>query len=302
MNKNTRGSIILLITALIWGTTFVVQSSAMDDIGPLLFLVTRFFLGGLSLLPVIFFMDKKRLRDGSLNNEHISSLNKYSVKAGFICGLALMAAAALQQYGLITTSAGKAGFITAIYIVLVPIAGFFIGKRIPKATWISVLIAIVGFYLLSIKEGFSIETGDLLCLLCAFGFTVQILLVDHFMENKADALILSCTEFFTVSAVLFFPMLIVEGFHFILIKNAAFSILYCGIMASGVAYTFQVIGQRDTSPTMATLLMSLESVFAALSGWLLLGEKLTLRELAGCILVFIGVIIAQLAQPAPDKG
>ena len=131
MNKNTRGSIILLITALIWGTTFVVQSSAMDDIGPLLFLVTRFFLGGLSLLPVIFFMYKKRLRDGSLNNEHISSLNKYSVKAGFICGLALMAAAALQQYGLITTSAGKAGFITAIYIVLVPIAGFFIGKRIP---------------------------------------------------------------------------------------------------------------------------------------------------------------------------
>ncbi len=296
MSNNMKGSILLLITAIIWGTTFVVQSAAMDDIGPLLFIVSRFFIGGLSLVPVILLLNRRGTGSGS----KISSAGlKHSIRCGIICGILLATASSLQQYGLLTTTAGKAGFITAIYIVLVPIAGFFLGRRINKVTWGCVIIALIGFYLISIKEGFTVERGDLLCLLCSFMFTAQIMAIDYFMEKGADAIVLSCTEFFTVAAVMFIPMLIFEGFHFILIKNAAFSILYSGIMSSGVAFTFQTIGQRDTNPTIATLIMSLESVFAAISGALFLHEILTLREFFGCALVFIGVIAAQLAQPNP---
>ena len=295
MNRNTRGCILLLITALIWGTAFVAQSTAMDNIGPLLFVVARFLLGGAVLLPFIFILNKKKLNSGLITKSAQRDLTAESIKGGMICGLGLLAGTTLQQYGLITTSAGKSAFITALYIIIVPIAGTLIGKRISKAVWISVVIAIIGFYLLCIKDGFSVAKGDFLCLLSAFAFTFQILFIDHFMEKGVDPVILSCTEFFTVAFIAFFPMLIFEGFHMQLIKDAAFSIFYCGVMSSGVAYTLQVIGQRDTDPAIATLIMSLESVFAALSGWLLLHEQMTARELIGCAMVFAAVLIAQLS-------
>ena len=295
MNRNTRGCILLLITALIWGTAFVAQSTAMDNIGPLLFVVARFLLGGAVLLPFIFVLNKKKLNSGLITKSAQRDLTAESIKGGMICGLGLLAGTTLQQYGLITTSAGKSAFITALYIIIVPIAETLIGKRISKAVWISVVIAIIGFYLLCIKDDFSVARGDFLCLLSAFAFTFQILFIDHFMEKGVDPVILSCTEFFTVAFIAFFPMLIFEGFHMQLIKDAAFSIFYCGVMSSGVAYTLQVIGQRDTDPAIATLIMSLESVFAALSGWLLLHEQMTAREFIGCAMVFAAVLLAQLA-------
>lgn len=295
MSKNLRGSIILIITALIWGTAFVAQSTAMDQIGPLMFVFSRFLLGGAVLVPFVFLLNKKRVASGAVSESKQRENTRFSIKAGMICGIGLFGGTTLQQYGLITTSAGKSAFITALYIIVVPVVGIFIGKKVNRNVWVSVVVAIIGFYLLCIKSGFSIATGDVLCLLSAFAFTFQILSIDHFTEAGADPVTLSCTEFFTVAAIVFLPMLFFEGFHMKLIQDAAFSIFYCGVMSSGVAYTLQVIGQRDTEPALATLLMSLESVFAALSGWIFLHEQMTVREFIGCALVFAAVIVAQLS-------
>ena len=295
MSKNLRGSIILIITALIWGTAFVAQSTAMDQIGPLMFVFSRFLLGGAVLVPFVFLLNKKRVASGAVSESKQRENTRFSIKAGMICGIGLFGGTTLQQYGLITTSAGKSAFITALYIIVVPVVGIFIGKKVNRNVWVSVVVAIIGFYLLCIKSGFSIATGDVLCLLSAFAFTFQILSIDHFTESGADPVTLSCTEFFTVAAIVFLPMLFFEGFHMKLIQDAAFSIFYCGVMSSGVAYTLQVIGQRDTEPALATLLMSLESVFAALSGWIFLHEQMTVREFIGCALVFAAVIVAQLS-------
>ena len=302
MSRNLRGSLALLITALVWGVAFVFQSTAMEDIKPLLFSSVRFFLAGLVLIPIIALRGTKARAEGKFKKEERQELIKLSVKGGIICGIGLTGGSIFQQYALITTSAGKSAFITALYIILVPIAGIFIGKRINKMVWVSVTVAIAGFYLLCIKDGLgNIARGDMLCLCSAFVFTFQILSIDHFMEKGADPFILSCVEFFTVTALLFFPMLFIEGFHMTPIKKAMGSILYCGIMSGGVAYTCQVLGQRDAEPAIATLIMSLESVFAALAGWVLLHERLSLRELTGCGLVFAAVILAQLT-PVQKKS
>ncbi len=302
MNKKLRGSLVLFVTALIWGVAFVFQSTAMDDIKPLLFSVVRFFLAGLVLLPVIAVRNARSPEFKKLAEEKKQDLKLLSIKGGIVCGFGLMGGSILQQYGLVTVSAGKSAFLTTLYIILVPVAGIFLGKKAGKMLCVSVIVAITGFYLLCMKDGFGhIEKGDMFCLLSAFAFTFQIHSIDHFMEEGADPIILSCTEFFTVSALLFFPMLIMEGFHMAPIKNALGSILYCGVMSGGVAYTCQVLGQKDADPTIATLIMSLESVFAALAGWILLHESLSLRELTGCVLVFAAVILAQIT-PAQNKG
>lgn len=303
MSRNLRGSLILFITALIWGVAFVFQSTAMDDIKPLLFSVVRFFFAGLVLLPVIAFRNKKSPEITRLTTEEKRDLKLLSMKGGFVCGIGLMGGSILQQYGLVTVSAGKSAFLTALYIILVPIAGIFLGKKAGRMLWISVVVAIVGFYLLCMKEGFGhIARGDMFCLCSAFAFTFQIHSIDHFMEEGADPIILSCTEFFTVSALLFFPMLLFEGFHLEPIQRAFGSILYCGVMSGGVAYTCQVIGQKDAEPAIATLIMSLESVFAALAGWLLLHEHMSTREFIGCALVFAAVILAQLTPPQKERA
>ena len=296
MNRNLRGSLVLLVTAFIWGVSFSFQSAAMDKITPLLFSTVRFFLAGLVLLPVIAVC---RMRDNALKlhtKEEQHELAVLSIKGGVVCGITLAAGATIQQYALITTTAGKVAFITALYIIIVPIIGVFGGKKISRTICISVAVATVGFYLLCMKNGLDgIAKGDVLSLIDAFCFAFNILAVNYYMEKGSDSFILSCTEFFTVTILLLFPMLFAEGFHIAPIKDAWGSILYCGIISGSVAYTCQVIGQKDADPAIATLVMSLESVFAAIAGWLILNERLSPREIFGCVLVFAAVILAQLA-------
>ncbi|MCR5686987.1 MAG: DMT family transporter, partial [Lachnospiraceae bacterium] len=201
-----------------------------------------------------------------------------------------------QQVGVSLTTAGKAGFITAIYIILVPILSIFLGHRIPKIIWFCAFLSLTGFYFLCIKEGFSVNPGDIYCLICAFCFSVQIMTIDHFTKKdwKVDPVMISMVQFFVVGLISTFLMLLFETPSFPAILRAGGSILYAGALSSGVAYTLQILGQRDSSPETAPLIMSLESVFAAIFGCLLLGEVMTAKEVFGCVLVFISVILSQL--------
>lgn len=228
-----------------------------------------------------------------------SASHRSTLIGGICCGIALGAASCLQQVGISMTTAGKAGFITALYIVIVPVLGVFIGKKIPKITWLCVAIAVAGFYLLCVNEGFSISRGDLTVLGCAVLFSIHILLIDHFVSQGVDGVLMSCIQFFVAGALSLVLTLLFEEPSLNAILSAKVSILYAGILSSGVGYTLQITAQKHTDPTIATLLMSLESVFAALSGWLILHETLSPKELLGCALVFAAVILAQI--PLPQK-
>ena len=199
------------------------------------------------------------------------------------------------------TTAGKAGFITALYIVIVPLLGVFIKKKIPKITWLCAGIAVVGFYLLCVKEGFSVSAGDLLVLCCAFFFSIHIMVIDYFNGKQVDGVRMSCIQFLVAGLISLVLMLVFEQPSLENLWAAKGSILYAGVLSCGVAYTLQILGQRDTEPTTATLILSLESVFAALSGWALLHETLSFKELAGCALVFAAVILAQIPLPVKAK-
>lgn len=290
MSKNLKGSLMLLVAALIWGTAFVAQSVGMDYIGPFTFNGVRTLVGGIVLLPVIFFIDRSRRKNGVVTEE---TSNKKYIPGGIVCGLVLFGASSLQQVGIQYTTAGKAGFLTALYIVIVPIIGIFIGRKAGLKVWVSVLIALAGTYLLSVQEGFSIGVGDTYCILCAVVFSFHILAVDKFAPIT-DAVKLSCVQFFTAGSISLVVALITENPQIADILRAWLPILYCGIMSSGVAYTLQIVGQRDTQPAVASIIMSLESVFSALAGWVILSEQLAPKELFGCVLVFAAVIITQL--------
>lgn len=296
MSKRMQGNIMLLITAMIWGSAFVAQSKGMEYIGPFTFNVMRNFIGGIVLLPVIALFSRGK----KYEPEEKKQLNKNTLIGGVCCGLVLFLASSFQQYGLVHTTAGKAGFITALYIVIVPLLGVFMGKRVPKIIWGCVALAIAGFWLLCIKEGFTVGLGDLMVLICALFYSVHIVTIDHF-SPKVDGVKMSCIQFFTAGVVSIIPMLLWEEPQASAIMDAIWTILYAGVLSSGVAYTFQIIAQRHTEPTVATLLMSLESVFAALSGWLILNESLLPKELLGCVLVFIAVILAQIPLPVKTK-
>lgn len=296
MSKRMQGNIMLLITAMIWGSAFVAQSKGMEYIGPFTFNVMRNFIGGIVLLPVIALFSRGK----KYEPEEKKQLNKNTLIGGVCCGLVLFLASSFQQYGLVHTTAGKAGFITALYIVIVPLLGVFMGKRVPKIIWGCVALAIAGFWLLCIKEGFTVGLGDLMVLICALFYSVHIVTIDHF-SPKVDGVKMSCIQFFTAGVVSIIPMLLWEEPQASAIMDAIWTILYAGVLSSGVAYTFQIIAQRHTEPTVATLLMSLESVFAALSGWLILNERLLPKELLGCVLVFIAVILAQIPLPVKAK-
>ena len=286
MGKKARANILLVLTALIWGCAFVAQSSAMDFVGPFTYNTSRNVLAFFTLLIVVKIFNRGK--------EKSKAANRISVIGGICCGLVLGVASAFQQVGVSMTTAGKGGFITALYIIIVPIFGIFIGKKIPKIIWLCVALAIFGFYLLCVNEGFSISTGDLFVLACAFCFAVHILVIDHFTDKKADGIKMSCIQFLVAAIVSAVLMFIFEEPQISAIWDAKIPILYAGIMSSSVGYTLQIVAQKDTDPTTATLLMSLESVFAALAGWLFLHELLSLKELAGCIVVFAAVIIAQI--------
>jgi drug/metabolite transporter (DMT)-like permease len=232
-------------------------------------------------------------------NDSTSQDKKTVLIGGVCCGIALFLASNLQQVGIQYTSVGKAGFITAMYIVLVPVLGIFLGKRAGLKVWISVALAVAGLYLLCITEGFSIGKGDILVLLCAFGFSAHILVIDYF-SPKADGVRLSCIQFLVCGILSGICMFVTEKPDLSAILQAWMPILYAGVMSCGVAYTLQIIGQKDMDPTIASLILSLESVVSVLSGWALLGQKLSARELFGCVLMFAAIILAQL--PGKEQG
>lgn len=298
MKKEMQGNLMLLITALIWGSAFVAQSAGMNYVGPFTYNMSRNLIGFLTLIPVVLIFRKISRKEHPLTAEAQIGLIRRTIKGGIFCGLVLGIASSIQQVGVSMTTAGKAGFITALYIIIVPILGVFLKKQIPKILWLCIAIALSGFWLLCIKEGFAVSAGDLFCLLCAFCFSVHILVIDHFTAQHTDSVMMSCVQFLVaglLSAVLTF---LFETPTWSAVWDAKLTILYAGVLSSGVAYTLQVAAQRYTRPAVATLLMSLESVFAALFGGLILHEILTGRELLGCILVFTAVILAQIPLPA----
>ncbi len=294
MRKQLRGSLLLLFTALIWGTAFVAQSEGMNYVEPFTYNAVRTLIGGLVLLPVIAAFRSSKRADSS---EAKPYSKRDTVTGGMICGCVLFVASSFQQSGISMTTAGKAGFITALYIIIVPLIQLLTGKKCSAAVWISVVIAALGFWLLCMNEGLSLGRGDALVLCCAVFFALHILVIDHFNARGADGMVMSCIQFFTAGILMLASMFLFESPDIECILDAKYTILYTGIMSSGVAYTLQIIGQKEVEPATATLIMSLESVFAALSGWLVLHEALSGKELCGCALVFAAVLLAQKRQP-----
>lgn len=295
--QQIRNSILLLLAACIWGVAFVAQSVAMDHIGPYTFSCIRFLLGGIVLLPVIGIFSVSGKGRSVKAEGSVWKRNRLLIIGGICCGIALCVASNLQQIGIITTSAGKAGFITAFYIVFVPIVNLFFGKKSSLLIWLSVALALVGLYLLCITESFSINQGDVYLLLCAIVFSAHILIIDHF-SPLVDGVKMSCIQFFVAGILSAIPMLLFENPSFAQLKAASVSILYAGIMSCGVAYTLQIVGQKNMNPTIASLILSLESVVSVLAGWIILHQALSTREIIGCVLMFGAIILAQL----PKKG
>lgn len=252
-------------------------------------------MGGVILIPLAVLICIKEKRKNSCGLSTIKSKFTNSLTGGAICGLLLFAASTLQQYGIVYTSVGKAGFLTALYIVIVPVLGTFIKRKTSVQVWFSCIVAVCGFYFLCLSEQFALSKGDFLVFLCAIMFSFHILAIDYF-SPKGNPVIISCMQFFSCSLISGLLMLIFETPSVERLKEAAIPVLYAGILSSGVAYTLQIAAQKNISPTVATLIMSLESVFSALAGWLFLHQSLTKRELFGCFLIFTAVTIAQLPQ------
>lgn len=289
--EQLKGGATLALCAMIWGVAFVAQSAGMEHVGPCTFNAVRNFIACIALLPVIFLSGRFKRRE-----EETAAAGKNSrqlLGGGILCGLFLCAASLLQQIGIQYTTAGKAGFLTALYIVIVPLLGIFLGRLPGVKVWMGVVLSLLGVYLLSVKDGFSISGGDALVIICAVLFSFHILVVDK-VSPKVDGVRLSWIQFF-VSAVLSLVFaLIWEKPQLSAILAAWLPLLYTGVLSSGVGYTLQILGQRKASPTVASLILSLESVFAALAGWALKNEALAPKELLGCCLVFAAVVLAQL--------
>lgn len=292
--KNTLiGNLMLLIAAFVWGCAFVAQSSGMEYVEPLTFNGIRMLLGGVTLLPVIYAKDRMEKKKGTYVAPTAES-RKTQWLAGLLCGLALTVASTLQQFGLVEASPGKAGFLTALYIVLVPICRFLFGNKVSPTVWGGVVLAVGGIYFLCITEdGSSFGRGELLVLLCAVFFACHILLVDKF-SPKVDGVRLSCMQFFVTGAICTLAAFLFETPNLEGLMAAKVELLYAGIASSGIAYTLQILGQQRTKPTVASLLMSFESVFAVLAAIVIAGELPTGREILGCVLMFAAVILAQV--------
>lgn len=295
MSSRLRGDLLLLLTATIWGLAFVAQRVGADHMGPLAFNGVRFGLGAISLLPVIVAFDHLRTRRGEPADR--TGRLRAALVPGIVAGLVLFTASWLQQWGLNWTTAGKAGFITGLYIVLVPILGIALRHRTGLYTWIGALTALVGLYVLSVRDGFTIEQGDGLVLVSSVLWATHILLVDRF--TGLDALRFSAVQFATTSLVSLAAAVAFESAPFAGIEAAAMPIFYGGVLSVGVAYTLQVFGQRDAAPSAAAIILSMEAVFAAIGGIVLLGEPLTWREMTGFGLMFAGIVISQRTPPAP---
>ena len=272
--KSLHSSAMLTLTALIWGVAFVAQSEGMNYVGAFTFNACRFIIGGMVLIPCIFLLRKENGRQwAQLKPEEQLRQRKTGIIGGVCCGIFICAASTLQQFGIAQTTVGKAGFITSLYIIIVPILGLFLRKKVGLNIWASVAIAAAGMYLLCITEGFSISRGDFLVFLCAIGFSLHILVIDYF-SPKADGVVISCVQFFTAGIISSVFMFLFERPTWEAVMAAWAPVLYAGVMSCGVGYTLQVVAQKDVEPTIASLIMSLESVFSLLAGWVLLGQKL----------------------------
>ena len=292
---NLKNPLLLLLTAAIWGSAFVAQSVGMDYVGCFTFSCVRNLIGCLVLLPYIWLTGRKKEAQRTVSPEEKKQENKILAIGGICCGICLCIASNLQQYGIQYTSVGKAGFLTALYIVLVPVLGIFLKKKCGLQVWISVAVAVVGFYLLSVKEGFRLEMGDIYLVLSALMFSVHILVIDYF-SPKVDGVKLSCIQFLTCGVLSGIPALLLEHPELSSILAAWQPILYAGVMSCGVAYTLQIIGQKNMNPTVASLILSLESCISVLAGWIILRQQLSTKEILGCVIMFAAIILAQLPQ------
>ncbi len=301
-NNSLRNSFLLFLTAFIWGTAFVAQAAGMEYIGPFSFSVLRYTIGGLFLIPVICIIRKINTKRG-VKNEDI----KKSIKYGIGCGFILCAASNFQQMAMLKASTGKAGFMTALYIIIVPILGIFLKRKTSWLIWISVFLALIGLYFLCIGRGnsFVFESSDIQLLICAIIFSFHILYVDNANEKGVDGVVVSSTQFLTAALVSAFFVYPFDVVHYNmapsldLIRAALPALCYSGFMACGVAYTLQIVGQKDVNPTVASLILSLESVVSALSGFVILGQKLSTDEVIGCVIMFVAIILAEI--PIPQK-
>ncbi|MCG6959448.1 DMT family transporter [bacterium BMS3Abin03] len=284
-----KSNILLLITAIIWGFAFVAQRAGMEYLGPFLFNAIRFVLGSASLIPLLIYNKKRKFKKEKL----LSFNNKHYVYGSIIMGIVLFIASAFQQMGIVYTDAGKAGFITGLYIILVPIFGLFVGQSTSKVTWIGAVVAIAGLYFLSVTENFTIDIGDFLVLISAIFWAAQILIVG-FLSVRVDSIQLAFTQFLICSLLSFIAALFTEIINLTDIIDATIPILYAGLCSVGIAYTLQIVAQKTAHPANAAIIMSLESVFAVIGGWLVLSESIPLRGLFGCGLMLLGMIISQL--------
>ena len=290
--KNFTRNILALIAAFIWGTAFVGQSVSASKMGAFTFNFSRCIIATVTLIILSIVFD--RLKKPAQKTEEEKRIERRSIiRGGVGCGVLLAIASNLQQIGLVETSAGKAGFITSLYVVLVPVFAIVLGKRAPSRVWLAVAIATAGMYLLCVSENFTIASGDILIFICAIVFAGHILVVDRYVAT-ADAIKMSCVQFLVAGILSGIGMLIWEEFDWQSIVSCIGPLLYVGVLSSGVAYTLQIIAQRGADPTVITILLSLESVFSVLAGAVVLGDTMLPREYTGCILMFAAVMLAQI--------
>lgn len=303
-----KNAMMLMLAAFIWGTAFVAQSVGMDHLGPFTFNGVRNFIGAAALLPCIWLLDRLNAKERAGNGSECLEARRKNpeekknlITGGIACGVVLFTASSLQQVGLQYTTVGKAGFITACYIIIVPVCGIFLHKKTGGKVWIAVALSLAGLYLLCITEKLTIGRGDLLVFLCALVFSLHIIVIDHF-SPKVDGVKMSCIQFFVCGVLSLLPMFILEEPQMAAIIKSWAPILYAGVLSSGVAYTLQIVGQKNVNPAIASLLLSLESCFSVLAGWVILKQQLTAREGLGCILMFAAIILAQLPDKLPVGG
>ncbi len=298
--KQWFGCGMLLLAAIVWGVAFVAQRVGMDYVEPFTFNMARYYIGSAVLLPYIagayLLRRKKRSCNTTKEKQSGGSIRKH-ILGGVGCGVLLFVASTLQQFGIkYSEIVGKAGFITALYIVMVPMFGIFIGKKIKSLIWLCVALSVIGLYLLCMKNGFALEKGDILLLLCAGVFTFHIMLIDV-VSPQTDGVVISCIQFATAGVLSTVPALIMETPQFANLIRAAVPILYAGAFSCGIGYTFQILGQKHVEPTKASLILCLESVISVLAGWILLPDQgLSFREIAGCVIMFAAIILAQFVQ------
>lgn len=293
--KQMKNNAMLLLTALIWGCAFVAQSVGMDYVGPFTFNAARSLIGAAVLVPCIALLKKIQKKEEGPEEVHKKEDKRTLLRGGICCGVILAVASSFQQFGLLYTTVGKAGFITAMYIILVPLLGIFAGKKVGLRIGISVVIAVAGLYLLCMTESLRLEAGDILVLLCAVVFSFHIMVIDHF-SPLVDGVKMSCIQFLTCGILCGICMFLFEAPKLSMILAAWKPVLYAGVMSCGVAYTLQIVGQKGMNPTVASLIMSLESVISVLAGFVLLHEVLSRRELFGCVLMFAAILLAQLPE------